>query len=100
MVDRVARFMARHNMLVPGDRGAVAVSGGADSVALLEILVRLRDRLGITLSVAHVNHHLRGAASDEDARFVAELAKQKGLPLRTQDSALRTMRNVEAAARK
>lgn len=59
----------------------VAVSGGADSVALLRLLLELRGELGIVLSVAHVNHKLRGAESDEDERFVAELARQHGLDL-------------------
>ncbi len=54
----------------------VAVSGGADSVALLlDLLDRLRDVLGITLAVVHFNHDLRGAESDGDAAFVAELAE-------------------------
>jgi tRNA(Ile)-lysidine synthase len=53
----------------------VAVSGGADSVALLRLLDRLRDVLGITLAVVHFNHDLRGAESDGDAAFVAELAE-------------------------
>src|SRR5579862_5147871 len=46
-------------MLGPGDRVGVAVSGGADSVALLRLLERLRDDLGITLAVVHFNHSLR-----------------------------------------
>ena len=54
-----------------GDRVAVAVSGGADSVALLCLLLELRAELGTVLSVAHVNHKLRGEESDEDERFVA-----------------------------
>src|SRR5580692_7876130 len=61
-------------MLAAGDRVGVAVSGGADSVALLRLLDRLRDELGITLAVVHFNHDLRGAESEDDAAFVAELA--------------------------
>ena len=64
-----------------GDRVAVAVSGGADSVALLWLLLELRFELGIVLSVAHVNHKLRGKESDEDEWFVAKLARQHGLEL-------------------
>src|SRR5208337_4528854 len=60
---------------------AVAVSGGADSVALLCLLLELRAELGIVLSVAHVNHKLRGEESDEDERFVTQLAEQHGLEL-------------------
>src|SRR5271154_7387583 len=61
-------------MLTAGNRVGVAVSGGADSVALLRLLNRLRDDLGITLEVVHFNHDLRGAESEADAAFVAELA--------------------------
>lgn len=73
--------MARHHMVRAGDRVGVAVSGGSDSVALLRILHTLREQEGILLSVVHFNHALRGADSDEDERFVAELAAQLGLPL-------------------
>jgi tRNA(Ile)-lysidine synthase len=61
-------------MLTAGNRVGVAVSGGADSVALLRLLERLRDELGITLTAVHFNHDLRGAESQGDAAFVAELA--------------------------
>ena len=56
-----------------GDRVGVAVSGGADSVALLLLLVGLREKLGLTLSVLHFNHKLRGRAADADEKFVARL---------------------------
>jgi tRNA(Ile)-lysidine synthase len=62
-----------------GDRVAAAVSGGTDSVALLCLLMELRAELGIVLSVAHINHKLRGEESEEDERFVAQLARQHGL---------------------
>jgi tRNA(Ile)-lysidine synthase len=61
-------------MLAAGNRVGVAVSGGADSVALLRLLHRLRNELGITLTVVHFNHALREAESEADAGFVAELA--------------------------
>jgi tRNA(Ile)-lysidine synthase len=66
-------------MLRPGDRVGAAVSGGADSVALLLLLLELRDRLGIVLSVVHFNHKLRGKASDADEKFAAKLAAKHGL---------------------
>jgi tRNA(Ile)-lysidine synthase len=68
-------FHLRHSgLLRPGDRVAVAVSGGADSVALVGLLAELHGELGIILSVAHFNHKIRGGASDEDEQFVRELA--------------------------
>jgi tRNA(Ile)-lysidine synthase len=66
-------------MLSPGDRVAVAVSGGADSVALLQILRNLASDLGITLLVAHFDHQLRGAESQADADFVTDLARASRL---------------------
>jgi tRNA(Ile)-lysidine synthase len=58
----------------------VAVSGGGDSVALLRLLQQAAQRLSLRLSVAHLDHSLRGEASRADAVFVAELADQLGLP--------------------
>ncbi len=86
LVHRVLEFLRRRRLLVAGDRVGVAVSGGADSVALLRLLLELRSELGIALSVVHLNHRLRGAAAEEDAAFVAALAAQYGLPLRAQDA--------------
>ena len=69
----------------PGDRVGIAVSGGADSVALLRAMHAAngagRTALGVGLSVVHVHHGIRGAAADEDAAFVAELAAGLDVPL-------------------
>src|ERR1700687_1046202 len=73
------RCLLKYEMLRPGDRVGVAVSGGADSVALLLLLLELREKLGIVLSVVHFNHKLRGRASDADEKFVAKLAAKHGL---------------------
>ena len=70
-------------MTRPGDRVGVAVSGGADSVALLLLLLELREKLGVVLSVVHFNHKLRGKASDADEKFVAQLAAKHGLEFHT-----------------
>ena len=78
---RLLRTIRKQELLRAGDRVAVAVSGGADSVALLCLLEELRGELGIVLSVAHVNHKLRGAESDEDEQFVTEQAAARGLEL-------------------
>lgn len=72
----------RHHLRA-GVRVAVAVSGGADSVALLRALAEAAAETGLALSVAHMHHGIRGADADEDARFVAALAEQMGLPLHT-----------------
>ncbi len=64
-------------MAPEGARLGVAVSGGADSVALLDIL----QRLGYPLHILHVNHQLRGVESDGDEQFVRQLARGRGLPV-------------------
>jgi tRNA(Ile)-lysidine synthase len=77
----VLEYIRKHQLLKAGDRVSVAVSGGADSVALLRLLLELRKEVGIVLSVVHFNHQLRGAESDGDEQFVAALAQQHKLCL-------------------
>jgi tRNA(Ile)-lysidine synthase len=62
-------------------RVAVAVSGGPDSLCLLHVLRELAPQLGISLSVTHLNHKLRGQASDQDQAFVTQVARELRLPL-------------------
>jgi len=69
----------KQDLMRPGDRVGVAVSGGADSVALARLLLELRPQLGIVLSVVHFNHQLRGSESDADQGFVAGLAEHHQL---------------------
>jgi tRNA(Ile)-lysidine synthase len=73
--------ITRHSLLSAGDRVLVAVSGGADSVALLLVLAALAPRAGAQLAgVVHVHHGLRGADADADAAFCEQLAASLGLP--------------------
>ncbi len=77
--ERVLEAIGRAQLLTPGDRVAVAVSGGSDSVALLRLLETIRGELGVTLLVVHFNHGLRGEESEADAQFAAALASGRGL---------------------
>ena len=79
MHDRLLAYIRRLQLMRAGDRVGVAVSGGADSVALLRLLLDIREPLGVVLSVVHFNHRLRGDASDQDEQFVRELAATHGL---------------------
>jgi tRNA(Ile)-lysidine synthase len=79
----VLDYIRREELLHAGDRVGVAVSGGADSVALLRIMLELRPELGIVLSVVHFNHQLRGEEADTDEQFVTQLAHQHKLELFT-----------------
>jgi len=82
----------------------VAVSGGIDSIALLYLLYELRDDLNLHLSVAHLDHGIRGAASKRDADFVRYIAGKLGLPAtvekRDVEELTEASASPEAAARK
>ncbi|MFH0810194.1 MAG: tRNA lysidine(34) synthetase TilS [Pseudomonadota bacterium] len=101
----VYRGCARYGLIPPGARVLGAVSGGADSVALLHALVRLSEgRLaGMQLEVAHLDHGLRGEESAADARFVAVMAAALGLPCHLERLAPGALRrkgvSLEEAAR-
>ncbi len=97
----------RLELPLEGARIVVAVSGGADSTALLLALDELTkaQRLELRLTVAHLNHGWRGKASDEDARWVAKLAKQTGYEIQVgrvnaKKLAAKTLDNLEQAARR
>ncbi len=101
LAEQLLRKIRKHDSIRPGDRVAAAVSGGADSVALLCLLLELRAELGSVLSVAHVNHKLRGHESDEDERFVAQLAQQHELDFHVRQAPVDANDpGIEAAARK
>ena len=70
----VTQSIRKHALLKPGNRLGVAVSGGADSVALLRLMLELRGDMGFLLSVVHFNHKLRGTESEDDELFVRNLA--------------------------
>lgn len=77
---RVLGFIQKQRLVSPGDKLIVAVSGGADSVCLLRGLFNLRKELDIALHIAHLDHQLRDAESEADARYIANLAHQLELP--------------------
>jgi len=77
---RVLHFIQEEHLVSGPSCLLIAVSGGPDSVCLLHVLVKLRGELGITLHVAHLDHKLRGAESEADARYVSELAQRLDIP--------------------
>jgi tRNA(Ile)-lysidine synthase len=79
-ISTVQACIDAYSMLPSGTRVVVAVSGGADSMALLSTLYKLRAVYNLTLIVAHVNHQLRGSESHRDAVFVEQQAERLGLP--------------------
>ncbi|MCY3764754.1 MAG: tRNA lysidine(34) synthetase TilS [Gemmatimonadetes bacterium] len=99
LLSAVQSYIDRHHMIEPGDGIVIGVSGGPDSVSLLDLLVRLREAVDIVLYVAHLNHRLRGPASDEDQQFVMDLAATLDLPCFSGSATVSTAGSPEAAAR-
>ncbi len=104
---KLAEFIKEKNLFGPSDKVLLAVSGGADSTALLHSLADLK-KIGVLsagLMCAHINHQLRGCDSDEDERFVAEEAEKLNIPLFIRKIDVRTFAkqnklSIETAARR
>lgn len=100
MLNKLRAFLQEQALLSPGDSVIAAVSGGADSVAMLFALYLLRDELGITLEAAHFNHHLRGAESGRDEAFVTDFCGHYDIPLHLGSGRIVPgKKGLEAAAR-
>ena len=92
--------IALEGLIHRGERVYCAVSGGADSVALLFGMYLLREKLEIDLRAAHFNHHLRGRESDADADFVRDFCSGYGIPLEYGEAQVKPgKKGLEAAAR-
>lgn len=100
MLSKLCSAISRHEMIKRGDTLIAAVSGGADSVALLFGLYFLKDKLGITLEAAHFNHRLREEESDRDEAFVRALCDRYAIPLHVGTGLVKAgEKGLEAAAR-
>ena len=104
LAHKVRAYLERPGLLKAGNRVGIAVSGGADSVALLRLLLELHKELGLVLSVVHFNHKLRAAESDSDEAFVAMLASRHNLEFHRDCADVRAHasqhhKSIEAAAR-
>ena len=100
MLNKLLAFIRRYDMIQPGDTVVCALSGGADSVALLFSLYLLKEKLGITLEAAHFNHHLRGEESDRDEAFVRQLCHRYDIPIHVGSGQVTAgKKGLEAAAR-
>ena len=100
MLNKLSVFIHRYEMVNPGDNVVCAVSGGADSMALLWAMYLLKDKLHIHLSAAHFNHRLRGSESDRDEAFVADFCKGYGIGFVSgSGNVVAGAKGLEAAAR-
>jgi tRNA(Ile)-lysidine synthase len=105
LAEKLNSVLREKYLMLAGERLGVAVSGGADSVALLRLLLELRAKCGFVLAVVHFNHQLRGKASTADEHFVESLARKHGIEffVGREDIAARTTRqrgNLEDVARR
>lgn len=72
-------FIRKHQLVSENDKIIVGVSGGIDSIVLLDLLMELKDRHHLEIAIAHINHKLRGAESDQDEEFVKKVAENYGI---------------------
>ncbi|MBO5867696.1 MAG: tRNA lysidine(34) synthetase TilS, partial [Oscillospiraceae bacterium] len=100
MQNKLLAFIRQYGLLQPGDAVVCAVSGGADSIALLYALHLLKEKLQISVSAAHFNHGLRGAESDSDEIFVRNFCDRYEIPLVVgTGSVVAGKKGLEASAR-
>ena len=100
MLNELSKALKEFSMVQPGDTVICAVSGGADSIALLFGMYLLKDQLGITLEAAHFNHGLRGAESDGEEKFVCDFCDRYDIPLHVgREVVVPGKKGLEAAAR-
>lgn len=100
MLNKLLHFVRKYEMVQSGDKVICAVSGGADSVALLWAMYLLRDKLNICVEAAHFNHNLRGEESQRDEAFVTELCSRYDIPLHIgRGEVVAGKKGLEAAAR-
>lgn len=81
MLEKIKASVEKYNMLQGGETVCCALSGGADSVALLLALLKLSPPIGVKVTAVHINHMLRGAESDRDEDFCRSLCKSLDVPL-------------------
>ena len=79
MLNKVRSYVSEHNMLSLGDRIVVGVSGGADSICLFDVLIKLSKEYDLSLFVVHVNHGIREEEASIDQGFVEEFCKKHNI---------------------
>ena len=80
LIKKIRAFILENGLIKKNEKLVLGFSGGPDSVFLFEMLLRLKEEFALELSLAHINHLLRGEESDEDEAFVRDVAKRLGIP--------------------
>ncbi len=80
LLRKTEKYIERYDLLTKDSRVLVACSGGPDSMALLSLLLDIREKRGGTVWAAHFNHGIRGDAAREDAQFVADFCEARNVP--------------------
>jgi len=91
LYDKVYNSIIKNSPITKGCTVICALSGGADSVCLADIMLGLKDKLGIAVECAHLNHNLRGKEADADEAFVTSFCKERGIAI----NKLATMSDVK-----
>jgi len=100
MLNKLRRFCREYDLIRPGDKIVCAVSGGADSMALLWAMYLLKEEWNLELSAVHFNHHLQPEEPDQDEAFVREFCAGYGIPLYVGSAHVQAgEKGLEAAAR-
>lgn len=79
MIEKVLKTIKDNNMICKGDKIVVGVSGGPDSICMLDTLIKLKEMFSLKLYVVHINHMLRGEAADKDQNFVSSFCKKNNI---------------------
>lgn len=103
-INKISSYIDNNDLIASGSKVLVCVSGGADSVCLLDVLISLKERYSLSLHVCHINHSLREAESDDDEQFVQNLCLRHNLPFYSKKYdvakiAKETNQSIESAAR-
>jgi len=101
---KILKFIEQGNLISPGDKIVVALSGGPDSVFALRFLYKYKKKFNITLAAFHLNHCLRGKDADADEKFCAHLCSKLDIELFAERADIKTLaknekKSVEEAAR-
>ena len=78
-ISKTQEYIDKNGMLKEEDAVLVGVSGGMDSIVLLNVLLELKPKYNLKISVAHLNHGIRGEEADQDEKFVRNIAQSRGI---------------------